>query len=127
MFVRASDRQLAAPVREEVTEVTSFLGWRRMRWGFVLWAGYVLFWMVTVDSGVAIAILWWLTGTIVFGSLWLATQPRFRRGRSVGGVFVRPGWTARRFLDFHRTHRAGAQTGFTPSSKSDAPQPPGRR
>ena len=86
--------------------MTNFLHWRRMRWILVLWSGYVLFWMVTVDSGAAIAILWWLTGTIVFGSLWLATQPRFRRGHSIGGIFVRPGWTDWRVVNLHRTHRA---------------------
>ena len=102
--------QLPPPAQDEV--------------GLVLWGGYVVFWMVTVDSGVAIAIVWWRTGTIVFGSFRLATQPRFGRRRSVGGVFVRPGWTDWRFLDLQRTHRAGAQTGRTLSSRSDALQPP---
>ena len=106
--------------------MTNFLHGRTMRWGLVLWGGYVVSWMLTVGSGVTLAIFWWLTGMVVFGSLWLATQPRFRRGRSVGGVFVRPGWTDWRFLDFHRTHGPGAQRG-TLSSRSDALQPPEHR
>ena len=104
--------------------MTNFLEWRRLRWGLVLWGGYIVFWMVTVGSGVAIAILWWLTGVVVFGSLWLATQPRFRRGRSSGGVFIRPGWTDWRFLDLQRTHRPGARRGRMLSSRSDAFRPP---
>ena len=104
--------------------MTGFLHWRRMRWGLVLWGGYVVLWMVTVGSGVAMAVLWWLTGVVVFGSLWLATQPRLWRGRSTGGIFVRSGRADRRSLDLHRSHRPGAQSDRTPSSTSDALRPP---
>ena len=98
-----------------------------MRWGFVLWAGYVVLWMVTVGSGVAMAILWWVTGTIVFGSLWLATQPRFRRGRSGNGVFVRPGWTDWRFLDLRRTPSARRAEAPHAEPEERRLQPPERR
>lgn len=103
--------------------MTNFLEWRRMRWGFVLWGGYILLWMVSVGSGVVIAILWWLTGVVVFGSLWLATQPPFRRGRSRNGGFVRPGWTDWRFLAVRPTRRPRPPTGRTLSSTSEALQP----
>jgi hypothetical protein len=110
-----------------VTEVTNSLHWRMMRWGLVLWGGYVVLWTVTVGPGVAIAILWWLTGMIVFGALWLVTQPWLRRQPSTGGVVVRPGWTDWRHLDVHRTHRPGALRGPTLGSGSDALQPPEHR
>ena len=99
--------------------MTDFLHWRRMRWGLVLWAGYVALWMVIVGSGVAIAVFWWLTGVVVFGSLWLATQPRFRRGCSMGGAVVRAGWTSWRLRDVHRGRRPDAR-----NSRSGASQPP---
>ena len=53
----------------------------------------------------AIAVLWWLAGMIVFGSIWLATQPSFQQGRGLDGVFVRPGWTNWRVVNVHRGHR----------------------
>ena len=60
--------------------MADFLHWHRMRWVLVLWSGYVALWMVIVGAGVAGAVLWWLAGVIVFGSLWLATQPQLRPG-----------------------------------------------
>jgi hypothetical protein len=86
--------------------MTNFLHWRKMTWALVLWSGYLPAWMAVTGSGLAIVMLWWLGGTILLGSLWLATQPLFQRGRGLGGVFVRPGWTQWRVLDFHRTYGA---------------------
>ena len=42
----------------------------------------------------------------VLGSLWLATQPLFQKGRGLTGFFVRPGWTNWRVVNLHRTHAA---------------------
>ena len=50
-------------------------------------------WAVIAGSGPAIVTLWWLVGMTVLGSLWLATQPLFQKGRGLTGFFVRPGWT----------------------------------
>jgi hypothetical protein len=86
--------------------MTNFVHWRKMTWGLVLWSGYVVAWMVIVSSGAAMAVLWWLVGMIVFGMLWLATQPPFQQGRGLDGVFVRPGWTDWRVVNLHRTHGA---------------------
>ena len=86
--------------------MTNFLHWRKTTWALVLWSGYVVAWMAIIGSGVAMAVLWWLAGTIVFSSLWLATQPLFQQGRGLAGFFVRPGRTHWRVLNLHRTHRA---------------------
>ena len=85
--------------------MTKFLHWRTMTWAVVLWSGYVATWTVITGSGPAILTVWWLAGLVVFGPLWLATQPRFRQGRGLDGLFVRPGWTRRRVVNLHRTHR----------------------
>jgi hypothetical protein len=93
--------------------MTNFLHWRKMTWALVLWSGYVPTWAVVTGSGPAIVMLWWLVGMIVFGSLWLATQPLFQKGRGLTGFFVRPDWTDWRVVNLHRTHRA-------PESRRDA-------
>jgi hypothetical protein len=49
--------------------MTSFLHWRKMTWGLVLWSGYVATWAVMTSSGPAVVTLWWLIGTTVLGSL----------------------------------------------------------
>jgi hypothetical protein len=64
--------------------MTGLLHSRTMTAALVLWSGYVVAWMVIVGSSVAIAVLWWLVGVILFGSLWLATQPR--PGRDVAST-----------------------------------------
>ena len=86
--------------------MTSFLHWRKMTWALVLWVGYVATWAVITGSGPAIVSLWWLVGMIVLGSLWLATQPLFQKGRGLTGFFVRPGRTNWRVVNLHRTHAA---------------------
>ena len=53
-----------------------------------------------------IVTLWWLAGMILFGALWLCTQPLFQQGRGLPGIFVRPGWTDSRIVNLHRDHRA---------------------
>ena len=63
--------------------MTNFLHWRKMTWALVLWSGYVATWAVITGSGPAIVTLWWLAGMIVLGSLWLATQPLFQKGRGL--------------------------------------------
>ena len=70
----------------------------------MLWSVYVPTWAVITGSGPAIVTLWWLAGMIVFGALWLGTQPLFRQGRGFNGVFSWPGWTDWRVVDLHRTH-----------------------
>jgi hypothetical protein len=86
--------------------VTNFLHWRKMAWAIVLWSAYVATWAVITGSGPAIVTVWWLVGLIVFGSLWLITQPLFKKGRGLAGFFVRPGLTSRRVVNLHRTHLA---------------------
>jgi hypothetical protein len=79
--------------------MTSFFRWRRPTWGLVVWSGYVVFWMTTVDAAAAMAALWWFAGTIVFGSLWFASRPNVQLGqlgRDVHRVFARPGRIDRR-------------------------------
>jgi hypothetical protein len=61
--------------------MTSYLHRRELTCAFLCWSGYVVFWMVTVGSAVGMAVLWWLVGMVVFGSLWLAIQPLFQRWR----------------------------------------------
>ena len=61
--------------------MTSFLHRRELTYAFLCWGGYVVLWMVTAGSTVGIAVLWWLVGVIVFASVWIATQPLFRRWR----------------------------------------------
>ena len=85
--------------------MTNFLHWRRMTWALALWSAYVVVWTGLTHSGPALFTLWWLAGTIVLGSLWLATQPLFQQGRGLNGFFVRPGWTSWRVVNLHRTHR----------------------
>lgn len=86
--------------------MTSFLHWRKMTWALVLWSGYVPTWAMITGSGAAIVTLWWLLGVTVLGSLWLATQPLFQKGRGLAGVFVRPGRTSWRVVNLHRTYPA---------------------
>ena len=86
--------------------MTNFLHWRKMTWALVLWSAYVPTWAVITGSGPAMVTLWWLAGMIVFGTLWLVTQPLFQQGRGLKGVFSRPGWTNWRVVDLHRTHQA---------------------
>jgi hypothetical protein len=86
--------------------MTNFLHWRKMTWALVLWSGYVPTWAVVTGSGPAMVMLWWLVGMIVFGSLWLVTQPLFQKGRGLTGCFVRPGWTDWRVVNLHRNHRS---------------------
>ena len=86
--------------------MTSFLHWRKMTWAIVLWSGYVPTWAMITGSGPAMVTLWWLVGVTVLGSLWLATQPLFQKGRGLAGVFVRPGWSDWRVVNLHRTHPA---------------------
>ena len=50
----------------------TFLYRPSMTWALVLWGAYVGVWTVTTDSGPALLTLWWLAGTIVVVSLWLA-------------------------------------------------------
>ena len=61
--------------------MTSFLHRRELTYAFLCWSGYVVLWMVTAGSAVGVAVLWWLVGVIVFASVWIATQPLFRRWR----------------------------------------------
>ena len=49
--------------------MTSFLHWRKMTWGLVLWSGYVATWAVMTGSGPALVTLWWLIGTSVLVSV----------------------------------------------------------
>jgi hypothetical protein len=70
--------------------MSNFLHWPKMT-AIVLWSAYVPTWAVITGSGPAIVMLWWLVGMIVFGSLWLATQPLFRKERGPTGFFV-PAW-----------------------------------
>ena len=84
--------------------MTNFLHWRKMTWALVLWSAYVVVWTVITGSGAALFTLWWLAGTIVLGSLWLATQPLFQQSRGFDRLFVRPGWTSWRLVDLHRSH-----------------------
>ena len=88
--------------------MTNFLHWRKMTWALVLWSGFVAAWTVIVGSGLAIAVLWWLAGMIVLGSVWLGTQPLFQQGRGISGVFVWPGRVDWRVVNLHRTHRRDA-------------------
>lgn len=85
-----------------------FLTGRRMSWALVLWSAYVLAWAVITDAGPALFTLWSLTGSIVLGSLWLATQPAFQRGRGLNGLFVRPSRMSSRVLELLRSHQARA-------------------
>ena len=82
-----------------------FRNWRKMTWALVLWSGYVATWAVITHSGPTIVTLWWLAGMILFGALWLGTQPPFQRGRGLSGFLARPGWTDWRVVNFHRNHR----------------------
>ena len=66
--------------------MTSYLHRRELTYAFLCWSGYVFVWMVTVGSAVGIAVLWWLLGMVVFGSLWLAVQPLFQRLRGRAGT-----------------------------------------
>ncbi len=59
--------------------MTNVLHRRKMAWAFALWSGYVATWAVITGSGPAIVTFWWLAGVIVFGALWLGTQPLFER------------------------------------------------
>ncbi len=61
--------------------MTSFLHRRELTYAFLCWGGYVVLWMVTAGSPDGIAVLWWLVGVIAFASVWIATQPLFRRRR----------------------------------------------
>jgi hypothetical protein len=70
--------------------MTNFLHWRKMTWALLVWSGYIATWMVISGSGVAMVVMWWVTGMIVFGLLWLASQPLFRQGRGLRGFLVRP-------------------------------------
>jgi hypothetical protein len=86
--------------------MTNVLQWRKTTWILVLWGGYVPAWAVITGAGPAIVVLWWLAGAIVFGVLWLATQPLFRPGRGFSGIFSwprRPNW---RVVDLRRAHEA---------------------
>ena len=47
----------------------------------------------------------WVAGMILFGLLWLATQPLYQQGRGRRGVFVKPRWGELRVVNLHRTHR----------------------
>jgi hypothetical protein len=48
---------------------------------FVLWSGYIAAWTVVTSPGLTITTLWWLTGVVVFGLLWLAPTIRRLPGR----------------------------------------------
>ena len=72
----------------------------------VLWSGYVPTWALVTGSGPAIVMFWWLVGMIVFGALWLATQPLFQKGRGRIRSFVPPRWRGWRIVNLHRTNRA---------------------
>lgn len=61
--------------------MTSYLHRRELTCAFLCWSGYVVLWMVSVGSAVGMAVLWWLVGMAVFGSLWVAIQPLFERWR----------------------------------------------
>lgn len=50
----------------------TFLHRRAMTWALLLWSAYVGAWTVITGSGPALLALWWLVGTIVVASLWLA-------------------------------------------------------
>jgi hypothetical protein len=85
--------------------MTNFLHWRKPTWALVLWSGYIATWALLTGPGPAMIAVWWLAGMIVIGSLLFATQPLFRQGPGLSGLFVWPGptdWPAGN----HRTHQA---------------------
>ena len=71
--------------------MSMYLHWRTMAWALVLWSAYVGAWAVMTGSGPAPFILWWLAGTIILSSLWLATQAVGHQRHGVDALFVRPG------------------------------------
>ena len=60
--------------------MTKVLHWRRIAWALALWSGYIAIWTGLSGAGPAMVALWWLAGMAFFGALWLATQPRFKKG-----------------------------------------------
>jgi hypothetical protein len=86
--------------------MTNFLQWRKMTWTLVLWTGYIATWAVVTGSGPAMIALWWLAGTILLGSLWLATRPLVQQGRGLAGVFLKPSWGQWRVVNLHRVYPA---------------------
>jgi hypothetical protein len=86
--------------------MASFLHRRKMTGALLLWSAYIATWTALTGAGPAIVTLWWFAGTIVFGLLWLSTQPRFQQGRGLGGLFRKPAWGQLRVVDLHRAHAA---------------------
>ena len=70
--------------------MTNVLHWRKTTWVLLLWGAYVPTWAVITGSGPGIVALWWLAGAIVFGVLWLGTQPLLRQGRGFSGIVSWP-------------------------------------
>jgi hypothetical protein len=84
--------------------MTNFLRWRRMTWALVLWSAAMCAWpLIGSVEARRVAVLWF-AGAIAFGLLWLATQPLFRQGHGLQGLFVRPGPGHWRVANFHRTY-----------------------
>ena len=50
-------------------QVISFRHWHKMTWIRVLWSGYIATWTVATGPSLAIVVVWWLAGVIVFGQL----------------------------------------------------------
>ena len=73
--------------------MTNFLHWRKASWALVLWSGYIATWTLITGPGPAMVALWSLAGMIVLGSLLYATQPLFKQGPGLSGLFVWPGRT----------------------------------
>jgi len=84
--------------------VTNFLLWRKTTWALLLWSVYIATWALITGSGLAMVIVWWLVGLVVFRPLWAATRPLFRQGGGGLDGFVRPGWTHRRVANHLRTN-----------------------
>jgi len=85
--------------------MTKFLHWRRMTWALLAWSAAMTAWILFGSIAATRVGVLWVGGTILFGLLWLATQPPYQQGRGLRGVFVKPRWGQLRVVNLHRTHR----------------------
>jgi hypothetical protein len=89
--------------------MSRFLHLRTMTWVLGLWSAYVAAWAGITASGPALFTLWWLAGTIAFGSLWLARQPILQQARGADRSLVRFGRSSRAIVDLHGSHLVGGR------------------
>ena len=86
--------------------MTTFFHWRKMTWALVLWgAAMTALPLISTVGATSVGVLWFV-GMIGLVPLWHATQPLFRQGHGLRGLFVRPGPGHWRVANLHLTYWA---------------------